>query len=185
MIGWMAFLAELQRGVEIRLGDFLGRAFIHHDVVVVADVDKVEVAFGHFRVRRIGDELAVDAADAHRAERPGPRNVADHQRGASADDAQNVRIVFAVRAQHDGLDLDFVVPALGKQRADGAVGEAAGENFLFGRAAFALEVTAGKLAGGGGFFAVIDGQREKIPGRAWPWWRRRRPRGRWFRRVGR
>ena len=61
-----------------------------------------------------------------------------------------------------GLDLHFVIPALGKERADRAVGEAAGENFLFGRTAFALEVTAGEFSGGGGLFAVINGQREKI-----------------------
>ena len=100
MSGWMHFLAEFQRGVEVRLGDFLGRAFIHHDVVFVADINEIEIALGLFGVRRIGDELAVDAADAHRAERAGPRNVADHQRGARADDAQNIGIVLAVGAQH-------------------------------------------------------------------------------------
>jgi hypothetical protein len=80
----------------------------------------------------------------------------------SADDAQNIGIILAVRAQHDGLDLHFVIPALGKQRADRAVGQAAGENFLFRRTAFAFEVAAGELARGGGFFAVIHGQREKL-----------------------
>jgi hypothetical protein len=61
-----------------------------------------------------------------------------------------------------GLDLHFVIPALRKERADGAVGEAAGENFLFGGAAFALEVAAGEFAGCGRFFAVIHGQREEV-----------------------
>ena len=56
------FLAEFQRGVEIRFGDFLGRAFIHDDVVFVADIDQVEIALGHFGMGRVGDELAVDAA---------------------------------------------------------------------------------------------------------------------------
>ena len=121
MMRLAAFLAEFQRGVEVGLGDFLGRAFIHHDVVFVADIDEVEVALGHFGVRRVGDELARDAADAHRAERAGPRNVADHQRGARADDAQNVRIVLAVGAQHDGLHLHFVIPAL-RERAGGWAG---------------------------------------------------------------
>ena len=113
-------------------------------------------------MRRVGDELAVDAADAHRAERAGPRNVADHQRRRGADDAQDIRVVFAVRAQHDALDLDFVIPALGKKRTDRPVGQAAGEDFLFGRAAFALEVAAGEFARRGRLFAVIHGQREKF-----------------------
>ena len=84
-----AFLAELERGVEVGLGNFLSRAFIHHDVFFVANVNEVEVALGLFRVRRVGDEFSVDASNAHRAERAGPRNVADHQRRARADDAQN------------------------------------------------------------------------------------------------
>ena len=37
-----------------------------------------------------------------------------------------------------------------------------GENFLFGRTAFAFEITAGEFSGGGRFFAVIHGEREEI-----------------------
>ena len=156
------FLAELQRGVEVGLGDFLRRAFIHHDVICVADINEVEIALLHLGMRRVGDEFAFDAAHADRAERPGPRNVADHQRGARADDAENVRVVLAVGAQHDGLHLDFVVPALGKERADRPVGQAAGEDFLFRRTAFAFEVAAGEFARRRRLFAVIHGQREKF-----------------------
>ena len=111
---------------------------------------------------RVGDELAVDAADAHGAERAGPRDVADHQRGGGADEREHIRVVLAIGAEHDALDLDFVEPALGEERADGAVDEAAGEDFLFGRAAFAFEVAAGELAGRSGFFAVIHGEREEF-----------------------
>ena len=84
----MAFLAEFQGGVEIRFGDFLRRAFEHDDVGFVADVDDVQIAFRHLDMSRVGDELAVDAADAHGAQRAGPRNIADHQRRRSADDAR-------------------------------------------------------------------------------------------------
>jgi hypothetical protein len=156
------FLGVFQRGVEIGFGDFPGRTLEHDNILFVADVDEVEVAFSALGMGGVGDEFAVDAADAHGAERPGPRDVADHQRGAGADDAQHIRFIFAVRAQKHGLHLDFVVPALRKKRADGTVGEAAGEDFLLGRPAFALEVTAGELARGCGFFAVIHGEREKV-----------------------
>ena len=60
------------------------------------------------------------------------------------------------------MHLHFVVPALGKQRTDRAVGEAAGENFFFRRTAFAFEVAAGKPAGRSGLLAVIHGQREEV-----------------------
>ena len=43
----------------------------------VADVDEVEIARRALAVRRVGDELAVDAADAHGADRAGERDVGD------------------------------------------------------------------------------------------------------------
>ncbi len=156
------FLGVFQRGVEVGLGDFLGRAFIHDDVFFVADIDEVEIALGLFGMSRVRNEFAADAADARRAERPGPRNVGNHQRGARADDAQNIGIILAVRAQEHGLHLDLVIPALRKERADRAVGETAGENFFFRRPAFALEIAAGELAGRRRFFAVIHGEREEV-----------------------
>ena len=70
-------------------------------------------------MRGIGDKLAVNAANAHRAERTGPRNIADHKGRARANDAQDVRVVFAVGAEQNGLDLDFVIPDLGKERTNG------------------------------------------------------------------
>src|SRR5690349_17042965 len=98
---------------------------------------------------RIGDELAVDAGDADSAERACPRDVADDERGAGADDAENIGIIFLIRAEENGLDLDLIEQTLGKERADGPIGEASGEDFLFGRTAFALEITSGKFPGGG------------------------------------
>ena len=82
------FLAEFERGIEVGFGDFLGRAFKHDEVVFVADIDEVEIALRHLSVRRVGDELAIDAADANRAQRAVPGNIADHQRRGSADDAR-------------------------------------------------------------------------------------------------
>ena len=156
------FLRVFQRGVEISLGDFLRGTFIHDDVFFIADIDEVEIAVRLFGVRGVGNKLTVDATDAHRAERPGPRNIADHQRGARAEDAQNIGVVFAVRAQQHGLHLHFVIPALRKKRADRAVGETAGEDFLFRRTAFAFEVAAGEFSSRRRFFAVVNSQWKKV-----------------------
>ena len=156
------FLAELKRGVEVRVGDFLGGAFVHHHVRLVADIDQVQVAFEHLGVGGVGDELAADAPDPGRADRAGPRDVAEHQRRRGADQRQHIRVVLAIGAQHDALDLDFVIPALGKERPDGPVNEPAGEDFLLGGAAFAFEVAAGELAGRSRLFPVIHRQRKEF-----------------------
>ena len=57
-------VGELQRFDEAGLGQLIGRAFDHQHVLLVADVDQVEVRLEHLLDRRVGDELAVDLADA-------------------------------------------------------------------------------------------------------------------------
>ena len=74
--GKTGFLAGPQGGVEVLFADFIGRAFEHHHVGFVADVDEVQVAGLHFRVGGVGDELSVHPSDARGAERAGPGNVA-------------------------------------------------------------------------------------------------------------
>ena len=111
---------------------------------------------------RVDDELAVDAADAHGAERAGERDVGN-QSAAQAPLMQRMSgSIFAVGAEEHADDLRVVEVALREERTQRAVGHAAGEDFLFGRTAFALEVAAGEFAGGGGFFAVVDGEREQV-----------------------
>ena len=70
---------------------------------------------------------------------------------------------FSVSAESTHRDdLRLVAPARGEQRADRAVDQAAGEHFLFGGLAFALEEAAGDAARRVGVFAVVDGQREEV-----------------------
>ena len=59
-------------------------------------------------------------------------------------------------------DLHFVEEALREQRAAGTIAKARREDFFFGRTAFALEVAARKTAGGGVFFAIIDGEGKPV-----------------------
>ena len=46
----------------------LAEPSIHDHVRFVADIDQVEIAVGLFGMGGVGDELAVDAADADRAQ---------------------------------------------------------------------------------------------------------------------
>ena len=61
---------------------------------------------------------------------------------------------------HD--DLDFVVEAIREQRANRAVDQAAGQDFLLGGTAFTLEKATGDAAGCIEFFDVVDGQGEEV-----------------------
>ena len=56
--------------------------------------DQVEVALFQLVVRREGDELAVDPADADAADRALERQRRDEQRGRDADHRQHVAVVL-------------------------------------------------------------------------------------------
>ena len=71
-------------------------------------------------------ELTGDAGDTDSSEGAVPRNVGHGQRSRGSQDGEDVGIVLAVGREQQRLDLDFVVPALGEKRADGAIGQAAG-----------------------------------------------------------
>ena len=116
-----ALVRELHRLFEIVVGNFFGRAFIHDKIGFVADIDEIQIALRHFGVSRIGDEAAIDATDTHGTQWTGPGNIADHERGGGPDQSEHVGIIFAIGAQDDALDLNFIVPALGKERADGSI----------------------------------------------------------------
>ena len=111
---------------------------------------------------RVGDELAIDATDAHGADRAGERNVGNAKRGGSAVDRENVGIVLAIRAEQDRDDLRVVKIARREKRPQRPIGHARSERFLFGRTAFAFEIAAGKFSDRRRFLAVIDGEREPI-----------------------
>jgi hypothetical protein len=110
----------------------------------------------------VGDKLSVNAPDANGSEGAVPGDITDDQSGGSADDAEDIGIIFSVGAEENALDLDLVVPTFGKQGSNGAIGQAAGEDFLFRGTPFAFEVATGETAGGGSFLAVIYRQGEKL-----------------------
>ena len=156
------FLPETEGGDEVRFRKFVGGAFEHHGLGLVADVEDVDVALLTEFVGGIGDELATDATNTHGANGTGPGDVADEQRRGGAVRCEHVRIVLAIRTEKDGLDLNLIEPTLREEGPDGAVDDSGCEDFLFGRATFAFEETPGEAAGRSGPFAVIDCEREEF-----------------------
>ena len=156
------FLSELQGLVEFFVRNFVGGSFKHHNIVLVANVDKIEVTAFHLFMRGIGDKLATDTTDANTTKRSGPRDVTDGQRGGGTQDAHHIRFIFTVGAEEERLHLHFVEPAFRKQRTDRTIRKAHGENFLLGRTTFTLEITTGETTGGRSLFAVIDGEWEEV-----------------------
>ena len=143
----------------------LGFGFDHHQGVLGAGDDEVELAVGHLVEGRVQDELAVDIADARGADRAHEGHARDGQGGGGGDQAEDVRVIFHVVLQHGDDDLGLVLEALDEQGADRTVDQAGDERLLLGRTAFTLEIATRDLAGGEGLFLVVDGQREEIQAR--------------------
>ena len=165
MIADDLLVAELDRLEHDVFGHLAGKAFDHGDGVARAGDDQVEIALLHLRVRRHDEEFIADAADAHGAGDFQERNVRDVQGGAGADHAQDIGIVFPVEGEREAHDLHFAEIAGGEERPNGPIDEPAGQDFLGGGPAFAFDEAAGKLAGGVGLLAIIDGERKEVPHR--------------------
>jgi hypothetical protein len=143
-------------------GQLVGFGFNHQHGGFGTGDDEVELAALELAQGRAQDVLAVDVTDAGSADRAVERHAGDGQGGGGADQGRDIGIDFRVQRHHGGDDLDFIVETIREQRADRAVDQAAGQRFLFGRTAFALEETTGDTAGSVGLFLIINGQREEI-----------------------
>ena len=161
--GHLSLLVAEDHGAQHHLlGELVGLGLDHQHGGLGAGHDQVELAVGQLGVQRIEHVLAVDIAHAGGTDRAVEGDAADGQRGAGGDQRGNVGGHVGVQRQHVNHDLDLVVEALGEQRADGAVDQAAGERLELAGTALALEEAARDLAGGVGLLDVVDGQREEV-----------------------
>ena len=143
-------------------GQFLRFGFDHHHGVAGGSHDQVERAGSRFALRGIERVFAINITDACRTDRAHERDAGNGQRSRRCDHRDDIGLGLAVIRQNLCDHVDFVVETFGEQRANRTVDQAAGQRFLFGRAALTLEEAAGNAACGREFFLVVDGQREEI-----------------------
>ncbi len=143
-------------------GQLLGLRFDHHDGVLGAGDDEIELTLRHLIERRIEHVFIVDEGDAGAADRAHERRAGQRERRRRRDHGDDVGIVLLVVRQHGHGDLGVAAPAVGEQRTDRAIDQARGQRVLFGRTALALEVAAGNPAGRVVFLGVVDGERKEI-----------------------
>ncbi len=123
--GWKLCVAEADGAEHDVLGQLLRLGFHHQHAFGGAGDHQVELAVLHLLGGRVQDVLAVDVADAGGGDRAEERDAGQGQRGRAADHRDDVGVVLQVVAEHGGDDLHLVAEALGEQRADRAVDQAA------------------------------------------------------------
>ena len=107
-------MREFERFHEIRLRNFVSRAFNHDDVVFGSDINQIEIALDTLIMRWVGNELTVDASDAHRTDRTCERNIRNTKRGRCAIDCKNVGVILTIGTKQDRDDLGVVKISLRK-----------------------------------------------------------------------
>ena len=147
---------------HLGLGQFLAEPLDHHDRLLGARDDQVEIAVLEFLGRRERDQLALDTAQPDRAHGPQEGNPRQKKRRRGADHRRHVGIILAVGRNRTGLDLHLVAIPVGKERPNWPVDQPGGEDFLGGRPPLALDEAAGELPRGIRLLAVIDTQGEEI-----------------------
>jgi hypothetical protein len=153
---------EAQRLEDLGLGHLLGAALHHHQRVAAAGDHQLDVALFELRLERVHHPLAVDAADAHGADRAEERRIGQVQRGGRADEGRQVRRHLPVDRQHGRRDLRLLAPAFGEQRPHRAVDEARHQHLAVREPPLALEEAAGDLAGGRGLLDEVHGERQEV-----------------------
>ena len=134
----------------------------HADAFARAGHDQVQSRCGQLLLRRVDDVLVVDVSNPDGAHAGAEGDARQTQRCAGGDHRQDVRIVLAVGRQHDRAHLDFLLVRLGKEGADGPVGQPHRQDFFLGGASFTLEEAAGDLSRCRHLLAVVHGQGEEI-----------------------
>ena len=142
--------------------ELIGFGFDHHHRIVGAGDDQVEIAVGDLLL--VGLRIYSPSIMPTRAAPIGPmKGTPEMVRAADArDHRDDVGLVLAVVAEHLADNENFIVEAFGEERPNRAIDQAAGQRFLFGGAALALEEAARDTPGGREFFLIVDGQREEI-----------------------
>ena len=119
--------------------------------------------------RRVHDQLAVHAPDAHGADRAVKGNVGDRQGGGGGDHSEGIGKVVEIHGEGQGDHLNIVAHAIGEQRTKRAVDQAGGEDGFFGGPAAALDKAAGDFADGVLALFVVAGKGEEIDSERGSW----------------
>ena len=155
-------MAGENRAEHVRLADLLRARLNHQHGLVRAGNRQAQLGNRALLLIRVDDDFAVHQTDGNAADRARPRDIADRNRGGSADHRGNIRRHVLLNGKHRRHNLHVVAHALVEQRAQRAVDQAGGQRRLFGRTTLALDETAGDLAHGIHLLFKVNAQREKV-----------------------
>ena len=150
------------RAEHVRFADLLRARLDHQHGFIRTGDRQAQLGNRALLLIRIDNDFAIDQTDGNAADRARPRNIADRNRGGSADHRGDIRRHVLLDGKHRRHNLHVVAHALIEQRAQRAVDQTGGQRRLFGGTAFALDETAGDFAHGIHLLFKVNAQREKV-----------------------
>ncbi len=142
--------------------DLLGARLHHQDGVFGAGHAQIQAALLQLVGRGVDDELVLEQADAAGGDRSLKGDIRDGQGRRCADDGRDIQIVLAIGRQGGDDDLNVIAIVLGKERSQGTVDQAHGEDSCFAGAPFPAEKAARDASCGVQPFFKVHGQGEKV-----------------------
>ena len=108
-------VGDIERVEDLGLRNLTGAGLDHQDRLVGAGHDQVELGVvGEVLLVGVDDEVAVDLADPHCADRSRQRHLRDHQRRGGAVHRKDVVRVDVVDRDRQRDQLGLIAPALGE-----------------------------------------------------------------------
>ena len=156
------FMGKQDRLEHFRLGQLVCAGLNHHDRIARSGNGQAQAALFALGAVWIDDVFTVHIAHAHGASGAHEGCVADGKGDGRADHGKYFGLHIRFHGKDCGNHLNVVVKALGEQRAQRPVNEAACEDRTLGRAAFALDESTGDLAHGIHLFFKFHAQRKEI-----------------------
>ena len=152
----------LECAQEVLFAHLFHFAFHHHDVLGRCTDHDVHVGLFHLLEGGVNHILAVDACHAHLRDWALEGDVGAGQSGRCGESGQCVGLVYAVGTEQHHVDKHLSVVVGGEQRAEHAVHETRGEDFIVAGLSFSLGESTGETASSGVHFSVVYLQGHEI-----------------------
>src|ERR1044071_4786732 len=136
-------MAKFERGNHDIFRDFIRAAFHHQNGIARAGNAEIEIRSINLRKGRIDDEFSIHSSNAHRADRPIPRDIRDYDRRGSSVDREYIKRVDTVGRKREHDHLYFIAHTMLEQRAQWSIREARDENRFGAGASFTPEERTG------------------------------------------
>ncbi len=160
---FLDFLMRQQNCLQhLCLADLVRPCLNHHDGIFGAGESQMHAALCALLAAWVDDELPVHITDDNRARRPHEGKPGNGKRNRGADHTKDFRRHIRIHGEHRNDHLNVVIIALGEERPQRPVDQAAGQNCLFRGAPLPLDESPGDFAYSIHFLFKLDAEREEI-----------------------